>query len=116
MRGDAVQGGAVSVDLILMDYEMPRLSRPLAVEKLRSLDIVTPVAGVTGNVMKEGNVNQLVVKRLHGFNVIVILGPIQVIFLNARGKNVNTWLQNEYFMYSMVIAHGPYVADSDVVY
>jgi CheY-like chemotaxis protein len=43
----------VSVDLILMDYEMPRLSGPLAVEKLRSLGIVTPVVGVTGNVMKE---------------------------------------------------------------
>ena len=43
----------LGIDLILMDYEMPRLTGPLAVAKLRELGITTPVIGVTGNVLKE---------------------------------------------------------------
>ena len=41
------------IDLILMDFEMPRLNGPSAAAKLRELGITTPVIGVTGNVLKE---------------------------------------------------------------
>ena len=39
------------IDLILMDFEMPRMNGPEATMKLRELNINIPIIGVTGNVL-----------------------------------------------------------------
>ena len=41
------------IDIIFMDNEMPNMTGPEAVTKLRELGICTPVIGVTGNVLQE---------------------------------------------------------------
>jgi CheY-like chemotaxis protein len=38
-------------DLILMDYEMPRMNGPTATSRLRELGYAMPIIGVTGNVL-----------------------------------------------------------------
>ena len=38
-------------DLILMDYEMPRMSGPTATSRLRELGYSMPIIGVTGNIL-----------------------------------------------------------------
>ena len=38
-------------DLILMDYEMPRMNGPNATSKLRELGYKMPIIGVTGNIL-----------------------------------------------------------------
>ncbi len=53
VRAASGQDHPNGIDLILMDYEMPRMIGPLAVTRLRELGIKTPVIGVTGNVLKE---------------------------------------------------------------
>ncbi len=54
MHSEAFSGGNENrIDLILMDYEMPRLNGPLAVAQLREIGIDIPVIGITGNVLKE---------------------------------------------------------------
>ena len=47
------EGTQDPVDLILMDYEMPRMNGPTATEVLISLGIRVPVIGITGNALKE---------------------------------------------------------------
>lgn len=39
-------------DVILMDFEMPVMNGPTAVEKLRSLGVTSVIIGITGNVLK----------------------------------------------------------------
>jgi CheY-like chemotaxis protein len=38
-------------DLILMDYEMPRMNGPSATSRLRELGYAMPIVGVTGNIL-----------------------------------------------------------------
>ena len=45
--------GRGPIDLILMDYEMPRMNGPEAVQRLRELGCTSWVVGVTGNALKE---------------------------------------------------------------
>ena len=40
-------------DLILMDYEMPRMNGPSATSRLRELGYTIPIIGVTGNILNE---------------------------------------------------------------
>lgn len=40
-------------DLILMDYEMPRMNGPDATSRLRKLGYTIPIIGVTGNLLNE---------------------------------------------------------------
>ena len=42
-----------NVDVILMDYEMPRMNGPTATSVLRSIGCTVPVIGVTGNALTE---------------------------------------------------------------
>lgn len=42
-----------NVDVILMDYEMPRMNGPTATEVLRSMGCDVPIIGVTGNALSE---------------------------------------------------------------
>jgi signal transduction histidine kinase/ActR/RegA family two-component response regulator len=42
-----------SIDLVLMDYEMPRMNGPTACAALRAMGCGIPVVGVTGNVLNE---------------------------------------------------------------
>lgn len=42
-----------SIDLILMDFEMPRMNGPTATAAIRNLGCDIPVVGVTGNVLNE---------------------------------------------------------------
>jgi two-component system capsular synthesis sensor histidine kinase RcsC len=42
-----------SIDLVLMDYEMPRMNGPTACAALRAMGCAIPVVGVTGNVLNE---------------------------------------------------------------
>jgi CheY-like chemotaxis protein len=42
-----------SIDLVLMDYEMPRMNGPTACAALRAMGCRIPVVGVTGNVLNE---------------------------------------------------------------
>jgi CheY-like chemotaxis protein len=41
------------IDLILMDYEMPRMNGPVATSVLREMGCQVPVIGITGNVLSE---------------------------------------------------------------
>lgn len=47
------EGTQEPVDLILMDYEMPRMNGPTATEVLISSGILVPVIGITGNALKD---------------------------------------------------------------
>ena len=42
-----------SYDVILMDYEMPRMNGPTAVSEMRKLGCEALIVGVTGNVLAE---------------------------------------------------------------
>eukprot|EP01039_Chlorochromonas_danica_P011647 gene11647-13062_t len=49
----AAEGLHEPIDLILMDYEMPRMNGPVACNVLRSLGSTVPIIGITGNVLAE---------------------------------------------------------------
>ncbi|CAE7274942.1 tcsA [Symbiodinium microadriaticum] len=56
LRNESEGGGhtaddSLRIDLILLDFEMPRMTGPEACSILRSKNIHTPVIGVTGNVL-----------------------------------------------------------------
>jgi CheY-like chemotaxis protein len=42
----------VVIDLILMDFEMPRMNGPSATQELRKRGVTIPIIGVTGNVLQ----------------------------------------------------------------
>ena len=49
----ALNNEHASIDLILMDFEMPRMNGPTATAAIRNLGCDIPVVGVTGNVLNE---------------------------------------------------------------
>jgi CheY-like chemotaxis protein len=48
---DELTSAGVKIDLVLMDFEMPRLNGPSATEALREKGVMIPIIGVTGNVL-----------------------------------------------------------------
>eukprot|EP00602_Paraphysomonas_sp_CaronLab_P002944 CAMPEP_0185031032 /NCGR_PEP_ID=MMETSP1103-20130426/18263_1 /TAXON_ID=36769 /ORGANISM="Paraphysomonas bandaiensis, Strain Caron Lab Isolate" /LENGTH=768 /DNA_ID=CAMNT_0027566387 /DNA_START=468 /DNA_END=2774 /DNA_ORIENTATION=- len=44
--------GSPVIDLVLMDFEMPRINGPTATQILRDADFSIPIIGVTGNVLQ----------------------------------------------------------------
>jgi signal transduction histidine kinase/CheY-like chemotaxis protein len=78
-----------SIDLVLMDYEMPRMNGPTACAALRAMDCGIPVVGVTGNVLNEDK--QLFME--HGA-MRVLQKPFSISELEAVLNECEVWLSS----------------------
>jgi CheY-like chemotaxis protein len=50
---DKLRKDGISMDAILMDFEMPRMNGPTAVKELKLRNVTCPIIGITGNVLAE---------------------------------------------------------------
>jgi CheY-like chemotaxis protein len=75
------------VQLILMDFEMPRMNGPTATAKLRELGYKMPIVGVTGNVLAADKDFFMA----HGAN-LVLHKPLSVEQLKAEVSRINSTL------------------------
>jgi CheY-like chemotaxis protein len=91
--GKVMRNEHESIDLVLMDYEMPRMNGPTACAALRAMGCGIPVVGVTGNVLNEDK--QLFME--HGavrvlqkpFSVTDLDDALEYIYkIQSHGKNV----------------------------
>jgi two-component system capsular synthesis sensor histidine kinase RcsC len=65
---DIVTRGSHKIDIILLDFEMPRMNGPDAAKSLRSMGYTLPIIGVTGNALPEDRAHFISC----GANVVVV--------------------------------------------
>jgi CheY-like chemotaxis protein len=79
-----ITAAGVIIDLILMDFEMPRLDGPSATKHLRGEGCKIPIIGVTGNVLPADRDHFLA----HGAN-LVLHKPLRIAELEQAVSDLN---------------------------
>jgi CheY-like chemotaxis protein len=82
-------------DLILMDYEMPRMNGPTATSRLRELGYSMPIIGVTGNILNadvsyflESGANSVLPKP-------VVMKDLYEVYGNNRRKSLSSLVHHK---------------------